>query len=72
MHVLQTDRIFERGEILAFVRSILALLRAPSKLNPAVRTVRYNFLGRQLPIHAHNMDKLARAMYRATHPKAQN
>jgi hypothetical protein len=64
---LKTDRVFERGEVLAFVRSILALFRPPSKMNPAVRAVRYNFMGRVLPIRAHNMAKLAQALYDTTH-----
>lgn len=64
---LKTDRVLERGEVLAFVRSILALFRPPSKINPAVRAIRYNFMGRVLPIRAHNMEKLAQALYETTH-----
>lgn len=64
---LQTDRVFERGEVLAFLRSVLALVHPPSKIDPAIRTVRYNFLGRVLPIHAHNIKLLAQALYNATH-----
>ncbi|TDG02625.1 hypothetical protein E1N52_38980 [Paraburkholderia guartelaensis] len=64
---LQTDRVFERGEVLAFLRAVLALVRPPSRINPAIRTVRYNFLGRVWPIHAHNISLLAQALYDATH-----
>ncbi|SAK66546.1 hypothetical protein AWB78_02419 [Caballeronia calidae] len=65
---LKTDRVFERGEILAFFRSALALAVPPSKENPAVRAVRYNFMGHVWPVHSHNMSRLARSLYDATHP----
>jgi hypothetical protein len=60
---LRTDRIFERGEILAVVRSFLALVRPPSMMNPAVRAVRYNFEGIRDPIYAHNIGRFAEALY---------
>jgi hypothetical protein len=64
---LKTDRVFERGEVLAFVRSVLALAHPPSKENPAIRAVRYNFMGRVWPIRAHNMSRLARSLYDEVH-----
>jgi pimeloyl-ACP methyl ester carboxylesterase len=60
---LRTDRIFERGEILAVVRSFLALVRPPSMMNPAVRAVRYSFEGIRDPIYAHNIGRFAKALY---------
>jgi len=60
---LQIDRVFERGEVLASIRSVLALIYPPSVSNPTVRAVRYNFDGVTNPVSAHSMPKLACALY---------
>ena len=39
---LKIDRIFERGEILAILRSITAVLHKPPSVNPEVRQLRYS------------------------------
>jgi hypothetical protein len=68
-HELKTDRVFERGEILASLRSLLALITPPSRANPAVRAVRYNYLGITWPIHAHSISQFADGLYGTTHPQ---
>ncbi|MFT4438842.1 lipase family protein [Caballeronia sp. 15715] len=60
---LKTDRVFERGEILASLRSLLALVQPPSKEHPAIRTVRYNYLGITWPVHAHSISQFAKSLY---------
>jgi hypothetical protein len=60
---LQIDRVFERGEILAALRSALALVYPPSTNNPTVRAVRYNFDGVANPVSAHSMARLACELY---------
>ena len=60
---LRIDRIFERGEVLASVRSALALIYPPSTSNPTVRAVRYNFEGITNPVTAHSIPKLACALF---------
>lgn len=60
---LQIDRVFERGEVLASIRSVLALINPPSVRNPTVRAVRYNFEGVTNPVSAHSMPKLACALF---------
>jgi pimeloyl-ACP methyl ester carboxylesterase len=60
---LQIDRIFERGEILASVRSIIALVDPPSVDDPTIRTVRYDFDGLQNPISAHALGPFACHLY---------
>lgn len=56
---LLIERVFERGEVLAAIRSILALVYPPSTEHPTVRTVRYNFEGLINPVSAHSMPLLA-------------
>jgi len=56
---LVIERVFERGEILAALRSLLALLYPPSASEPTIRTVRYNFDGPTNPVSAHSMPRLA-------------
>lgn len=42
---LKIDRIYERGEVLAIVRSITSAVHKPSARNPEVRQLRYNLFG---------------------------
>jgi hypothetical protein len=66
---LEIDRIFERGEVLASVRSVTALAYPPSVSNPTVRAIRYNFEGIQNPITAHSISRLACGLYKSTRGK---
>jgi hypothetical protein len=42
---LQIDRIYERGEVLAILRSITSMIHKPRAVNPEVRQLRYNLFG---------------------------
>jgi pimeloyl-ACP methyl ester carboxylesterase len=62
---LEIDRIYERGEILALLRSITSFVHVPSAESPAVRQIRYNLFSRQ-PIISHSIPKLAKKLYEAS------
>ncbi|SRR5579859_2153371 len=53
------DRIYERGEILALLRSLLSLFYKPSTRNAAIRGVRYFVFRAWNPIAAHSIVELA-------------
>ena len=42
---LKIDRIYERGEVLAILRSITSAIHKPPAVNPEVRQLRYNLFG---------------------------
>lgn len=42
---LEIDRIYERGEVLAILRSITSAVHRPPSANPEVRQLRYNLFG---------------------------
>lgn len=69
---LLIDRVFERGEILAGVRSMLSWLYPPPTQDPAVRTIRYavswNLAKAYNVVGAHNMPILACHLYGFAHP----
>ncbi|MFL6439910.1 MAG: lipase family protein [Terriglobales bacterium] len=50
---LKIDRIFERGEILAFLRSIVSLFVPPRRRSPTIRQIRYNLFPSWNPITGH-------------------
>lgn len=52
------DRIYERGEILAILRSLENFFYPPSAANPAIRQIRY-YLSSKSPIAAHSISELA-------------
>ncbi len=56
---LSIDRIYERGEILAILRSITSLFVTPSAVDPKIRGVRYAVFYPALPITGHSMPQLA-------------
>ena len=56
---LETDRIFEHGEILAYVRLLLSYVYPPPAKNPSVREIRYNFDPSINPFKSHSMRLLA-------------
>ncbi|MFL6604901.1 MAG: hypothetical protein ACJ8R9_26695 [Steroidobacteraceae bacterium] len=53
------DRIYERGEILALLRSLTSLIYKPSAVDPAVRGVRYRVFRAWNAIAAHSIVELA-------------
>ena len=56
---LKTDRIFEHGEILAYIRLLLSYVNPPPAVNPAVTEIRYNFVQSINPLSSHSMRQLA-------------
>jgi hypothetical protein len=56
---LLIDRIYERGEVLALLRSLTSLFYKPSAVNAAIRGVRYNLFRAWNPVAAHSIDELA-------------
>ena len=63
---LHIDRIYERGEILAIVRSFTSLLHKPSPSQPVIRGVRYSLFYPANPIAGHSMPALASKLYFAS------
>jgi hypothetical protein len=56
---LKTDRIFEHGEILAYIRLLLSYLSPPPAINPSVTEIRYNFVPSINPLSSHSMRQLS-------------
>ena len=56
---LAIDRICERGEILAIVRSLTSFIYPPSAKQPVIRQIRYNLFPTWNPIAGHSMTELA-------------
>jgi hypothetical protein len=56
---LKIDRIYERGEILAIVRSITSVFWRPSKKAPEIRGIRYFLFFAWNPIAGHSMVRMA-------------
>lgn len=52
---LDIDRIFERGEILAFLRSIVSLFVPPRRKAPTIRQIRYKLFRTWNPISGHSI-----------------
>ena len=63
---LETDRIFEHGEILAYVRLLLSYVYPPPAKNPSVREIRYNFDKSINPFKSHSMRLLACELVKAS------
>jgi hypothetical protein len=63
---LQIDRIFEREEVLAAVRSVASLLYPPSAVDPSIRAVRYSLFYTINLISGHSMHDLACKLYVAS------
>jgi len=60
---LETDRIYEKGEILSYLRAGLRFFRPPSRINPAIREVRYDLFRASNPIAGHSITELASKIY---------
>jgi hypothetical protein len=56
---LRTDRVFEHGEILAYLRLLQSYVMPPSEKAPAIREIRFNFVRSLNPIRSHSMYQLA-------------
>jgi hypothetical protein len=57
--LLKIDRIYERGEILAFFRALVNLVYPPTESKPAIRQVRYSLFYSWNPFANHSMADLA-------------
>ncbi|WP_158932957.1 lipase family protein [Acidisphaera sp. S103] len=62
---LQITRIYERGEILAILRSFTSILVKPSAIHPMIRGVRFNLFYTGNAISGHSIVELARKMQAA-------
>jgi hypothetical protein len=62
---LLIDRVYERGEILALVRSLLNLIYEPPAHDPAIRSVRYSLFYGWNPLADHSIVQLANKIDRA-------
>lgn len=63
---LYIDRIYERGEILALLRSFTSLFVQPSAENPTIRGVRYSLLNGGNAVANHSMHDFACAIQKAS------
>ena len=63
---LYIDRIYERGEILALVRSLTSVIVQPSAKAPTIRGVRYSLFYPASPVSGHSMSQLACKMLKAS------
>lgn len=59
---LWIDRVFEHGEILAYIRLLLSYVAPPSAASPSVKEIRYNFEPSMNPFKSHSMRLLACAL----------
>jgi hypothetical protein len=55
---LAIDRIYERGEVLAILRSLTSFFYVPSASHPTIRQVRYNLFQTWNPITGHSIAEL--------------
>jgi len=62
---MSIERIYQRGEILAVVRSLTNFVYTPSAKDPVIRQVRYNLISRS-PISGHSMADLACMLYKVS------
>jgi len=63
---LWIDRVFEHGEILAYIRLLLSYANPPSAAHPSVQEIRYNFVQSANPFSSHSMRLLACALIDAS------
>jgi hypothetical protein len=59
---LRIDRVFEHGEILAYIRLLMSYINPPSASDPAIRELRYNFVQSINPFSSHSMRLIACAL----------
>lgn len=61
---LLIDRVFQRGEVLAYLRFFMTQLYPVSASNPQIRTVRFSFGAKGNMVDKHSMDDLAAGLLR--------
>jgi hypothetical protein len=62
---LHIDRVFEHGEILAYIRLVLRYVNPPSAKDPSIREIRYTFVPSVNPFSSHSMRLIACELIRA-------
>jgi hypothetical protein len=62
---LAIDRIYERKEVLAILRSFMNFVIRPSIAEPVVRQIRYNLFTKWNIIYDHSIARLACKLYKA-------
>jgi hypothetical protein len=67
--LLVIDRIYERGEILAYFRSLTNFIYPPSAKQPEIREVRYNLFYTLNPFADHSMADFAMKLVEVANPK---
>jgi hypothetical protein len=65
------DRVYERGEILAYFRSMTNFVYPPSAIDPQIRQVRYNLFYTHNPFAGHSMASFAMKLYEITSSKPE-
>ena len=60
---LKIGRIYERGEVLAALRSITSWIWKPTTANAEIRGSRYNLFYSLNPIAGHSIEELAKRMH---------
>jgi hypothetical protein len=65
---LAIDRIYQRREILAILRSFVNLIHRPSAEAPVVREVRYALFTGWNPVHRHSISELSDCLAKAAVP----
>jgi hypothetical protein len=64
---LKIVRIYERGEVLAILRSFTSLLIKPSQQNPEIRRARFSLFYSVSPVRGHSIAELADRMQSVAH-----
>jgi hypothetical protein len=65
---LRIDRIFEHGEILAYLRLLLSQFYPPSATAPAIREIRFSFLDSNSTIKNHGIEAFAKFLAKSAQP----
>jgi hypothetical protein len=63
---LKIDRIYERGEIVAYLRIFTNFFDPPSADHPIIRQVRYNLFSAWTAVAKHSIARLACRLYRVS------
>src|SRR6266404_3598489 len=66
---LKIDRIYERGEIVAILRSFTNFFAPPKAVNPTIRQVRYNLFSAWTAVAKHSIVRLACKLYEDSEEK---
>ena len=65
---LRIDRIFEHGEILAYLRLLISQFYPPSVTAPAIREIRFSFVDSKSTIKNHSIEAFAKFLAKSAQP----